>query len=91
MAVPVNKNIHMPNHNIAKLERNVNALMAALSNLGSAQELKELLKTIRRPGWTTPAEFIFASGIVDSMTIHTKVLIGLEKTLLKGSNAVKGG
>ena len=42
----------------------------------------------RRPGWTTPAEFIFASGILASMLDQTETLEKLKKQLVEGSNAV---
>jgi hypothetical protein len=39
------------------LQRNTSTLQKALSDLGRAAELKELIRIYKRPGWTTPAEF----------------------------------
>jgi hypothetical protein len=79
----------MPNgHNIPALEKKVTALSKALANLDSAEDFRELIRILRRPGWTTPAEFIFASGIVDSMTTHVKALEQMKGALLKGSGKV---
>ena len=40
------------------------------------------------PGWTTPAEFIFTSAILNSMLDHTEALIKLKNQLIEGSKAV---
>ncbi|HVR95309.1 MAG TPA: hypothetical protein VMW27_01755 [Thermoanaerobaculia bacterium] len=72
-----------------KLEKRISALSDALANLNSADDLRKLILLIRRPGWTTPAEFTFALGLVDSMLTQTKALSQMKDTLLKGSNAVR--
>jgi hypothetical protein len=48
----------------------------------------DLISIIHRPGWTTPAEFMLVSGLVDAMTAHTKVIAGLQQTLLGGAAAI---
>ncbi len=73
---------------ISGLEKRVTALSHALAHLGSADDLKQLILILRRPGWTTPAEFIFASGIVESMLAHSAALTKLRGDLLRGSEAV---
>ena len=70
------------------LEKKVTALSDALAKLNSADDFKKLILLLRRPGWTTPAEFIFASSIVDTMLAHTKALTLQTGQLLKGSQAV---
>jgi hypothetical protein len=70
------------------LEKKVTALSDALAKLNSADDFKKLILLLRRPGWTTPAEFIFASSIVDTMLAHTKALTLQKGQLLKGSDAV---
>ena len=45
----------------------------------------------RRPGWTTPAEFLLVSTILDSMAAHVDALAGMKAGLIKGSRAVTGG
>jgi hypothetical protein len=70
------------------LEKKVTALSDALAKLNSADDFKKLILILRKPGWTTPAEFIFASSIVDTMLAHTKALTLQKDQLLKGSNAV---
>jgi len=58
----------MPNGHkldLRKLERRIDALSNALARLGKGGDLKELIRIIKFPGWTTPAEFAFALGIVE--------------------------
>ena len=74
---------------LKKIERNVSLLQKLLSDLGSASALAEFLKNIRRPGFTTPAEFRFVSGIVDSLMAQAKVLQGLQRNLIAGARMVR--
>jgi hypothetical protein len=71
----------MPNGHkldLRKLERRIDALSNALARLGKGGDLKELIRIIKFPGWTTPAEFIFALGIVESMSGHAALLTQLK-------------
>jgi hypothetical protein len=77
-----------PRINKERLEKQISALSDALANLNSADDLRRLILLIRKPGWTTPAEFVFASGLVDSMLAQTRVLAQMKDALLKGSDAV---
>ena len=75
---------------IKKLEKKVTDLSDALANLGSRDDFKRLILILKRPGWTTPAEYIFASAIVDSMQNQAAALAKLKTDLLKGSKEVGG-
>jgi hypothetical protein len=75
-------------HDIAKLEARTRELRQGLAKLADRKDFEELLKIIHRPGWTTPAEYMFAVGILDSMTAHSSVLAGLKEVLMAGSRAV---
>ena len=81
----------MPNGHkidVKQLEKKVTALSDALARLSSKDDFKKLIEILRFPGWTTPAEFIFAAGIVDSMLAHTAALANQKDSLLAGSKAV---
>jgi hypothetical protein len=78
----------MSKHNVAGLEDRVQKLSKNLSSLRVQEDLKELLLVIRRPGWTTPAELIFATEIVDSMLAQTATLAALSQGLLASSREV---
>jgi hypothetical protein len=73
---------------IKRLEKQIDALSNALAKLSSAEDFRELILILRQPGWTTPAEFRFASGIVASMTTQVKGLTTLKADLIAGSKAV---
>ena len=70
------------------VDEKVTALSKALAELGRGTGLAELLKIIRFPGYTTPAEFAFTVAIVDSMAAHVSALAKLERDLLAGSRQV---
>lgn len=79
---------------IAKLDKKITALSDALAHLGKGGDLKELLRIIRFPGWTTPAELGFALAILDSMQAQANQLTKLSGALLKSGKLVgleKGG
>lgn len=73
---------------IKALEKKVTSISNALSKLSSAEDFRKLILEWRRPGWTTPAEFIFVSAILDSMAANTTALAKLKGDLIKGSKAV---
>ncbi|HAT32052.1 MAG TPA: hypothetical protein DCW29_14705 [Janthinobacterium sp.] len=81
------------NH-IQQLEKKITALSDALAHLGQGTSLKELLKIIRFPGYTTPAEFSFNIAILDAMQTQVSALDKLGQDLLAGGKLVvqdKGG
>ena len=78
----------MERHDVNYLEAQIKELSRGLEILAADKDLVELIKVIRRPGWTTPAEFLFATGVVNSMIAQTKTLTELKQTLVKGSQAV---
>lgn len=75
---------------IKGLEKKVTSISNALSKLNSAEDFRKLILEWRRPGWTTPAEFIFVSAILDSMAANAAALAKLKGDLMKGSKAVTG-
>ena len=81
----------MPDVHIKELDKKITALSDALAHLGQGTSLKELLKIIRFPGYTTPAEFALTVAILDSMHAHTNALAKLETQLLSASKLVIQG
>ncbi len=78
----------MPDTHIIELDKKITALSDALAHLGHGTSLKELLKIIRFPGYTTPAEFALTVAILDSMQAHVRTLATLETHLLSASKLV---
>ena len=79
-----------PEHDIKELEKKVTDVSNALAHLSSAEDFRKLILILKRPGWTTPAEFLFATAIVDSMLAHTRALTLQKQELLKAAEAVTG-
>jgi hypothetical protein len=80
----------MEKHNISQREGKIRDLEAVCETVGDNSDLVELLKILHRPGWTTPAEFIYANSIVDSLTAQARNVLALRNTLLAGSREVQG-
>lgn len=74
--------------NIDRLEKKITALSDALAHLGSEEDFRELIRIIRFPGWTTPAELLLVTATVDTMLGYARVLTQQKAALLKGSKAV---
>ena len=70
------------------LAKKIGTLNHNLGDLGNGGDLTELLKIIRRPGWTTPAELAFTHAILDAMLGHTAVLTKLRGDLLGAGHKV---
>src|SRR5690242_16481975 len=75
-------------HNIAHLETRVKELGEQLETMGDTSDLEEMIFLIHRPGWTTPAEYLLVSGIVDAMQEHAKALTTLRQSLITGSRVI---
>jgi hypothetical protein len=70
------------------VEEKVTALSQALADLGRGTSLRELLKIIRFPGYTTPAEFALTIAIVDAMSAQVSAVAKMEKDLLAGGKQI---
>lgn len=79
---------HHEKHHIAHIEKQIKNLGAELTDAADGSSFEELLNIIHKPGWTTPAESLLVSGIIDTMREHTKVLASLKQVLMNGSRAV---
>lgn len=73
---------------VKQLEQKIDALSDALARLGQGATLKELLRIIRFPGYTTPAEFVFNGAILDAMQAQVDALDKLGQDLLAGAKLV---
>lgn len=82
---------HQSEHNTAHLETRIKEFSTLLATLADTQDLEELIHIIHRPGWTTPAEYVLVSGMVNAMQEHAKALASLRQVLLNGSRAVGAG
>lgn len=73
---------------IATLNKKITALSNALAKLGKGTDLKELIRIIRFPGWTTPAELAFTVAILDSMQAQVNQLQRMSSDLARSAKKV---
>jgi len=73
---------------VSVVDKKVTALSNALADLGRGTSLRELLKIIRFPGYTTPAEFALTLAIVDVMAAQVSAMAKLENDLLAASKQI---
>jgi len=80
----------MPNHDdhVRVLEKQITALSNALAHLGKGTDLAELIRIIRFPGYTTPAEWALHVAILDSMQTHVSALTTLGSQLLAAGKLI---
>jgi hypothetical protein len=82
------KDIDLFDHDVNQLETGIGQFVEILVKLTNQETIEELIRIWRRPGWTTPAEFLFASGVLDSMISLARQLESMENVLLQGSELV---
>jgi hypothetical protein len=75
-------------HHVEHLETQITRLSHSLRSLATGDDVESLIPIIRRPGWTTPAEFTLVTGLVDSMIEQAQNLQNLKQALVKGSREV---
>ncbi|HLJ93415.1 MAG TPA: hypothetical protein VKU02_09525 [Gemmataceae bacterium] len=73
---------------LKQIELRCQNLSHSLKTLSDEKDFAELMVIIHKPGWTTPAEALFVTGLLDSMSTHVQHLTALKQTLLSGARAV---
>jgi hypothetical protein len=74
---------------LQRFERKLREVKQAIASLPGDQYYEEVLKIVRRAGWTTSAEGIFFDAVVDSMLAHTRDLAQLHQRLKAAFEAVQ--
>lgn len=80
----------MRSHDVRELEVRADELRGILRRLAD-DDWEELIPIWRRPGWTTPAEFLFATAILESLVVQAEGLGKLKTGLLDASREVAVG
>ncbi len=78
----------MPDHDIDRLERHVKGLRQSLRRLADDEELEELIRHWRVPGWTTPAEFILVDAVLTTLSVQAEAMLNLRGQLLQASREI---
>ena len=77
-----------PQDHIRELDKKITALSDALARLGQGTTLKDLLKVIHFPGYTTPAEFAFTLAMLNAMQAQVTQLETMGTELLAAGKLV---
>jgi hypothetical protein len=76
---------------IGRLEKHIDTVRERLEVVAQGDDFEELLTIIRKPGWTTPAEFRLVLGIVETIGRQVEAIEHLKRGLLEGSRQVAEG
>jgi hypothetical protein len=74
---------------LQRFERKLREVKQAVAKLPGDEYHEQLLKIVRRAGWTTLAEGIFFEAMVESMLAHTRDLAQLHERLKAAFEAVQ--
>ncbi len=75
---------------VQRFERRLREVKQAVAGLPSEEYYTELMKIVRRAGWTTLAEGIFFEATIESILAHTRDLTQLHQKLKAAFEAVQG-
>jgi hypothetical protein len=79
-----------PADQVQRFERRLREVKQAIAGLPGEQYHEELIKIVRRAGWTTLAEGIFFEALIESILAHTRDLQQLHQKLKAAFEAVQG-
>lgn len=78
----------MEGHDVGELERHIEQVQARLRAFVDEDRLAELIRIIKNPGWTTPAEFHLVNTGIEMVGRQVDILDHLTIGLLEGSQKV---
>lgn len=76
-------------HDLSDVEKTIESAIQELRDLGDGEDLRDLLKIIHQPGWTTPAEFVFTTVLAEALVAQLEVARRMKAGLLAGANRVE--
>ena len=79
----------MKKHELAHLETKLKEVRTTLTNLADGGGFEEFVRTVHKPGFTTPAEVALFTAVVDSMAEQVKNVLTLKQVLLSGAEKVE--
>ena len=77
-----------PSDHVKILDKKITALSDALAHLGKGTDLKELLRIIRFPGYTTPAELAFTIAMLDGIQRQVDIMNRMSGDLVSAAKQV---
>src|SRR6516162_329259 len=79
----------MKKRQLERMETQIKELHTTLKSLADDKVFGELIRIIRRPGFTRPAEAAFLAGLLDSMLGQAKNMSRLKQVVLAGAEKVE--
>ena len=79
-----------PADQVQRFERRLREVKQAIAALPGEEYHAELIKVVRRAGWTTLAEGIFFEALIESILANTRDLQQLHARLKAAFEAVQG-
>jgi hypothetical protein len=75
-------------HDVGQLEKNIEQVQVRLRALVEEDRYAELIRIIRKPGWTTPAEFHLVNSGIEIVGRQIEIIDQLSRGLLEGGQKV---
>jgi len=75
-------------HDIDRLEKGIRRFQEIAASLAREKDIEELIPIWRRPGYTTPAEFMLLVGTIDALINLTESAVSVKGLLIEASPAV---
>ncbi len=76
------------NQHLEILEEKITALAEAYGRLSRGSAMADMLTLIHRPGWTTPAEYAFATTALNAIGAHVSAIERLQTELVSAARIV---
>ena len=76
-------------HDISSLEKAIHEAQRVLDDLNAGNPLPAVLETIRLPGWTSSAEFVFTLVMAESISRELENVRLMMQGLLAGARRVE--
>lgn len=81
----------MEDHDLDRLERNVEEVQARLQELADEDRFRVLIPIIKERGWTTPAEIYLFASTLDVVGRQLEIIDKLSASLIEGSLKASAG
>ena len=75
-------------HDIDGLEQKLRTAIEEIRNLGDGELLESVIEVIRLPGWTSIAEFVFATAMTEALIDHLVLARKMQGGLIAGARRV---
>jgi hypothetical protein len=80
--------MYEPNDHIERLNTAFEELSSTLKEIADGSAVVEMMRLVRFPGYTTPAEMVMTQALVDDIKSHAKAIIATRQALLNGVRLV---